>query len=129
MILALDYGSRFVGVAITDGDERLALRHSVIDLKEKDVFVEVKKIVLEEKVEKILVGLPISLSGEDSEQTRKTRGFASGLKEVVGDEISVELVDERFSSKEAERRVALEGGKKEDAHAEAARLILESYLR
>lgn len=141
MILSLDYGERYVGLAITDPDGKIALRHGVIDQgvrssKKKapdpllaDPLSAIEVIVKRENVELVLVGLPIGLSGEETGQTRTTQEFVEQLREKLGEDIKIETIDERFSSKEAEQRVLGEGGKKEDAHSEAARLLLEDYLR
>ena len=125
--LCLDYGERYVGVAITDVDGELALRHSVIDRKEDDVLDEVEAIVEEEDVSKIVVGVPRSLSGEESDQTHVSLAFIEDLRDRLPS-MPIEEADETFTSMEAERVIAGEGGKKEEAHAEAARLMLDGYL-
>lgn len=128
IILCLDYGAHYVGCAITDVDGDLALRYSVIDTKEDSVLDEVEMIVEEEDVTKILVGVPRSLSGEESAQTHASLAFIEDLRERLP-AMPIEEADETFTSMEAERVIAGEGGKKEEAHAEAARLMLESYLQ
>lgn len=128
MLLCLDYGERYVGVAITDVDGGIALRHSVIDRNLDDVLNAVEAIVEEEDVSKILVGVPRSLSGEESDQTHASLAFIEDLRDQLPT-LPIEEVDETFTSVEAERTVAAEGGKKEETHAEAARLMLESYLK
>lgn len=128
IVLCLDFGQRYVGVAITDVDGEIALRYSVIDRKEDDVLDEVEAMVEEEDVAKIVVGVPRSLSGEESEQTYASLSFMEDLRERLPS-MPVEEADETFTSMEAERVIAGEGGKKEEAHAEAARLMLENYLR
>lgn len=128
VVLALDYGERYVGVAITDPDGRLALRHSTIDQKTTDVFIVVKKLVVDEQVTKVLVGVPLSLSGNETQQTHVSLQFIERLRQALGSSVVVEGVDETLTSVEAERIVRDEGGKKGDAHAEAARLMLEDYL-
>lgn len=127
IILCLDHGERYVGVAITDVDGEIALRYGVIDRGEDDVLDEVEAIVEEEDVAKIVVGVPRSLSGEESEQTHASLSFMEDLRERLPS-MPVEEADETFTSLEAERTIRAEGGKKEEAHAEAARLILESFL-
>ena len=128
MILCLDYGERYVGVAITDYDERLALRHSVIDQKKTDVFVVVKQLAGKEKVTKVLVGVPVSLSGRETQQTQVSLVFMQKLCEMLGSDVNVEGVDETLTSVEARQRIKVEGGKLEDEHTEAARLMLVDYL-
>lgn len=129
MIICLDYGQRYVGVAITDSDGKIPLRHSVIDRKQQDVISAVRDLVEKEKAHLVLVGVPVSLDGTESAQTKVSRDFIVLLQALLGDQAKVEPVDERFTSKEAERCVRAEGGKPTDAHAEAARLMLESYLQ
>lgn len=126
--LCLDFGERYVGVAITDVDGELALRYGVIDSKDDDVLDEAEAIVEEEDVSQILVGVPRSLSGEESEQTHACLAFIEDLRDRLP-AMPIEEADETFTSLEAERIVAAEGGEKEEAHAEAARLMLESYLK
>lgn len=128
MIVCLDYGERYVGVAITDSGGKMALRRSVIDRKQTDIISVVRELVAQEKVRLVLVGVPVSLSGGESAQTKISRDFIVELQAALGEQVKVEPVDERFTSKEAERRIRSEGGKREQAHAEAARLMLESYL-
>src|SRR3989344_4387089 len=127
-ILCLDYGERYVGVAITDADEEIALRHSVVDQKKQNLLQALQEIVALEEVTKILVGVPVSLSGRETEQTRVSLAFMEKLRETLGSAATVESVDETLTSVEAARLVKFEGGRKEEEHAEAARLMLEQYL-
>lgn len=128
MILCLDYGERYVGVAVTDAEGKVALRRATIDQKDKDVWQEVGFLVEQEEVKKVLVGVPVSLSGEETAQTRSSLVFLKKLQSVLGDKVAVEGVDEVFSSKEARRRLEAEGGDEGEEHVEAARLMLEDYI-
>jgi putative Holliday junction resolvase len=129
IIACLDYGERYVGVALTDPDGRLALRHSVIDQKKQDALVGIVALVEKEEVERVLIGLPVSLSGRESTQTLITQQFIERLREKLPSEIAIQNVDETLTSVEAERRVKAEGSPSSEAHAEAARIMLEDYLR
>lgn len=132
MIICLDYGTRYVGVAITDDDENLAVRHSVIDQKQAPALDSIPALVARERATKVLVGVPVSLSGNISEQTTITRDFITQLTHRLSHmtpPVPVEEVDETLTSFEAERRITLEGGAKDEAHAEAARIMLETYIR
>lgn len=129
MIIALDYGERYVGVAITDPEGRLALRHAVIDQKKENARELIGEIVLKEKVTTVLVGVPVSLEGEETEQTHVSLRFIEQLQEALGEGVAVVSVNETLTSAEAERRIAREGGSLHEAHAEAARIMLEEYLR
>ncbi|EDP72978.1 hypothetical protein HG1285_07148 [Hydrogenivirga sp. 128-5-R1-1] len=66
------------------------------------VFEEIKKVINEYKPKKIVVGLPITLKGEEGEQARKTRKFVEKLKEHIPD-IQIVFEDERFTSQMAEK--------------------------
>lgn len=131
MIICLDYGTRYIGVAITDDEERLAVRHSVVDQKQAPALDIIPALVAREAATKVLVGVPVSLSGNISEQTNITREFIEQLRPALAamsPPVPVEEVDETLTSYEAERRIKLEGGSKDEAHAEAARIMLETYI-
>lgn len=125
--MSLDYGTRYIGVAITDPDERLALRHSVIDQKQQNALDALKQIIEQEKIDKLLVGVPISLSGKPSQQTQITRDFIATLQAEFPT-LNIAEVDETLTSWSADEQIRQEGGKKEDAHMEAARIILQTFL-
>lgn len=127
-ILCLDYGERNVGVAITDAEGEIALRHSTIDQRKTDIWKQVGLLVQSKQIEKVLVGVPVSLSGEETAQTRDSMTFLKKLQSVLGDKVAVDGVDEVFSSKEARRRLRAEGGNEGEEHMEAARLMLADYI-
>jgi putative Holliday junction resolvase len=79
----------------------------------------------EQQVGRVIVGLPISLRGGDSDQTRQTRAFAAALQHRLGDAVPVELHDERFTTRMAQRLG--EGTASEDSRAAA--YLLESWLQ
>ncbi len=129
MILALDYGSRYIGVAATDHEGKTPYRHSTIDGQQTNAFQKIKKIVEQEKMQKILVGLPVSLDGTYTQQTARTQTFISKLRQELGYAYVIETVDETLTSVEAEKHIRFEGGDSAAAHSEAARILLEDYLR
>lgn len=129
MILCLDYGDRHIGLAITDYEDKIALRYSTIDQKKEDALATIKNIVEKERVTTVLVGVPISLSGKESAQTRVSRQFIEKLQQALGDKIKIDEADETLTSVEAERHIRLEGGKSDESHAEAARIMLSDYLK
>ncbi len=97
-VLALDYGSARCGVAVSDPTGVLATPLEVV-LK-PDGRAGMGKILAcahELEVERVVVGLPLSLSGGDSDQTREARRFAGVLEKRLGG-IPVELYDERFTT-------------------------------
>jgi putative holliday junction resolvase len=129
VVLCLDYGERYVGVAITDREGRIALRQGTIDQKQQDVAAAVREIVSSEQAATVLVGVPVGLSGQETNQTHVSLAFIEKLRGELGADVTIEGVDETLTSVEAERSIRREGGKAEDAHAEAARLMLAAYLR
>lgn len=128
MFLCLDYGSRYIGVAATDYEGRIPYRYGVIDQKETPAVAALKEIVEKERIVKILLGVPISLEGKETQQTHDTLAFMEQLQQALGEEIEIEPVDETLTSVEAQLNIKAEGGQASDEHAEAARLMLVDYL-
>lgn len=125
-ILGIDYGGKRIGTAIGLLSEKISLPQNVIENKGFDfVLEEIKKIIKEENINLIVVGLPISLSGEaKSDQLKETKKFINKLKENIS--LGVVSEDERLSSKEAGN--LLFGSKKGKRDDVAAMLILQSYM-
>ena len=73
----------------------------------------------------VLVGLPLGLDGHDTEQTRETRAFARRLSDGIGEGIPVEMYDERFTTKMAQR---MKGRRSTSEDSRAAAHLLESWL-
>ncbi|MBC7362087.1 MAG: Holliday junction resolvase RuvX [Candidatus Aminicenantes bacterium] len=131
-ILAIDYGDRHLGLALSDPLEITAQPYGTYTLKEneaenRDFF---KKLIEEKKVEEIVLGLPLRLDGSEGTRADRTRDFARWLEEVTGKKII--LWDERLTTKEALRQLeGFKGGYKEKKDWEdqlAAVIILEAYL-
>ena len=122
-VLALDHGTVRIGCAISDPTGTLATPIAAIEPPEVD---SVARLAGEREAEKIVVGLPVSLSGEDSGQTELTRSFAEELGAAV--EVPVETWDERFTTRmAAQTRRETGAGAAEDSIAAAH--LLESYLQ
>ncbi|MBF0493283.1 MAG: Holliday junction resolvase RuvX [Deltaproteobacteria bacterium] len=135
-ILALDVGHKRIGMAKTDGLgigvwplQTLQRRSLSQDLE--GIF----EILESDQVEKIVVGLPLSMNGSESPQTQKTRTFANQLKRYLhekGHPLPVDYWDERLSSWEAEETLSQAGIKTKKnkglLDAEAACVILRDYL-
>jgi putative Holliday junction resolvase len=99
-ILGLDAGERRIGVAISDPGGSFALPIETIAADGRE-FDRLATLVAAEGVTELVVGLPLSLSGEASAQTERARAFAAKAGERLG--LPVQLWDERLSSREAER--------------------------
>jgi putative holliday junction resolvase len=101
-ILALDYGSARCGVAMSDPTGTIASPQAVVFKAGTPSGIRrIASIAREHGVELIVLGLPIGLSGRETAQTRETRDFAKRLGEAV--DVPIELYDERFTTRMAER--------------------------
>ena len=121
-VLALDYGSARCGCAVSDPTGTLATPlDPVIAPASRRGLGRLRGLVTELGAERVIVGLPLSLSGADSAQTAETRAFAATLKQVLP--VPVELYDERFTTRLAERS----GGRAAEDSRAAAHL-LEGWL-
>jgi putative Holliday junction resolvase len=102
-VLALDYGSARCGVAVSDPTGVLATPLEVV-LKPggREGMGQILALVRELGAERVVVGLPLSLSGGDSAQTREARDFAAALERRLAS-VPVELYDERFTTVLAQR--------------------------
>lgn len=121
-VLALDYGSARCGCAVSDPSGTIATPlEPVLAPRSKRGLRRLTDLVLEQGAERVVVGLPLSLSGADTEQTAETRAFAASLAEAVA--VPLELYDERLTTRLAAR---LGGRASEDSRAAA--LVLEGWL-
>jgi putative Holliday junction resolvase len=121
-VLALDYGSARCGCAVSDPTGFLATPlEPVLAPATKRGIGRLRALARELGAELIVVGLPLSLSGGDSDQTRETRAFAERLGQATG--LPVELYDERFTTALAQR---MGGRASEDSRAAAH--LLEGWL-
>jgi putative Holliday junction resolvase len=121
-ILALDYGSARCGVAVSDPSGTLATPlDPVLRAASRRGLARIAQLVGELGAERVVVGLPISLSGRDSAQTRETRAFAERLRAVL--DVPVELYDERFTSS-----LAQQAGGTASLDSRAAAVLLDEWL-
>ena len=122
-VLALDYGSARCGCALSDPTGTLA---TPIDPIERPAtrrgFARVTDLVRDRGVERVVVGLPLGLSGADTAQTRETRAFADRLAGAVA--VPVEMYDERFTTAIAARS----GDPRTSEDSRAAAVLLEDWL-
>jgi len=123
-VLALDYGSARCGCALSDPTGTLA---TPIDPIERPAtrrgFARLTELVRDRDVEWVVVGLPLGLSGADTEQTRETRAFAERLADAI--DVPVEMYDERFTTAIAQR-APLDPRTSEDSRAAA--VLLADWL-
>ena len=130
-ILGVDFGSKRVGLAISDETGTVALAIGYLDGGNPDaVSREVARVAAERHAETIVVGLPVRLDGTSSQQTERTLKFIAALEAATI--IPVKRWDERLTTAQAER-VLLEGNvsrkdRKQKIDKLAAQLMLQSYL-
>ena len=121
-VLALDYGRARCGCAVSDPTGTLATPlDPVLPPATRRGRARLRDLVAEIGAERVVVGLPLSLSGGDSAQTAEAREFASGLAQALP--IPVELYDERFTTRLAER-----SGGRTSEDSRAAAHLLEGWL-
>jgi putative holliday junction resolvase len=121
-VLALDYGSARCGCAVSDPTEVLATPlPSISDPGSDRGLDEIARLVGEREVDEVVVGLPVSLSGEEGPQAAEARAFAERLAERL--DVPIGTFDERYTTALARRTP---GRLPEDSRAAAH--LLESYL-
>jgi putative Holliday junction resolvase len=121
-VLALDHGAARCGCAISDPSGTLATPLPVIERPDtKKGLARIATLATDRGAERIVVGLPITLAGDEGAQAGQARTFAERLARRVP--VPVELHDERMTTRLAER-IGGEG----DADSRAAAHLLESYL-
>lgn len=123
-IIGIDYGSKRIGVAFVEEGSRVVLPLKEIENKNKDfVLAEIKKIIAEKEIKAVVVGLPLSLSGERGPKAQETQKFIDFLAANIS--IPIKTVDERMTSRAAD---ALGAGTKGSRDIGAAMVILEDYI-
>ena len=134
VVLAFDYGSRRIGVAVGQRTTGTASPAGVISVSGSVDWTAVERCVREWSPARLLVGLPYNMDGSETVLTGACRGFAAELERRFG--LPVEFVDERLTSAAAtaDLREARRSGarsrrvRREDIDANSARLILETWL-
>lgn len=130
-ILAIDYGRKRTGVAVTDPMQIIATGLTTVPTHELESFIT--KYVEQEKVERIIIGHPRQMNYEDSDNMKSIVPFINRLRKLFPN-MPVELVDERFTSVLAHKAMLAGGLKKKDRQNKAlvdeisATIILQSYL-
>lgn len=130
-IMAFDYGTKRVGIAVTDPMQIIATGLDTVH--PKDIINYLNKYFQSETVERFIVGEPRQMDGTPSQSAGHVKGFITLLKRTFP-QIPVETLDERFTSKMASSVIAQSGFKKADRQDKgrvdtiSATIILQSYL-
>jgi putative Holliday junction resolvase len=130
-ILAIDYGKKRCGLAVTDPLQIIA--NGLTFVQTNDIFDFISKYIKSEEVELFLVGMPVDLFNRDTDATQAVRTFIALLKEKFP-KIPVQTIDERFSSKMAMNTLVSAGTSKKFRREKgnidqvSATIILQDWL-
>ena len=129
-ILGIDYGERRIGLAISDQTKSIAFPFRVVVNENLDFILDfLKKLCIKKDIESLVIGLPLSLSGKDTPQTKKVRQFSRNIK-ILG--LPVFLQDERLSSLSAKKSLIKQkiktGHNKGKIDEVAAAIFLQQFL-
>ncbi len=135
-VLGVDLGSRRIGLAISDPEASFAFPLDAIESKGARQDVEaLRALIVEREVERVVVGLPLHMDGRAGPEAEAARRFAATLGESAG--IPVDTLDERWTTREAERALQESGGSKKskrkarksgERDSMAASIILRTWL-
>jgi len=129
--LAIDYGDRRVGLAISDFDKQIAFPRDFLE-NNRNLVSQIKKFCHEEQIVKVIIGLPIEMDGTMGERAVKTYEFGDKLKKSIAP-MPVDYFDERLTTKEATKKLHQQGLKERDQKGQkdmvSAQIILEAYLK
>jgi putative pre-16S rRNA nuclease len=130
--LALDWGERRIGVAISDPTGLIAQPLETIPAHAggRDALERIAELVQKHEVAEIVVGLPIHMNGRSGPEAEKARAFGERVRKRAG--VSVQYLDERWTSLEAERALAESGVRasrqREKVDPVAAAILLRTWL-
>ncbi|HZL43266.1 MAG TPA: Holliday junction resolvase RuvX [Verrucomicrobiae bacterium] len=130
-ILALDHGTRRIGVAVSDELETIAQPLEFIPAKPfAQVLVRLKEIILEKEVHLILVGMPRNMDGSYGPAALSVREFVAALRDAIA--VPIQTWDERLTSAQAQRFLIQGGVRRQDRKQKvdktAAAILLQSFL-
>lgn len=130
-ILAIDYGKKRIGIAVSDPLQMIA--NGLTTVSTMEIFPFLTNYFQKEKVDVVVIGWPMNMNNQPSEAMKYVKPFVSGFKRVFKS-IPVELVDERFTSVLAHRTM-IDGGLKKKARQNkalvdeiSATIILQSFM-
>jgi putative pre-16S rRNA nuclease len=110
-ILAIDYGRKKMGLALADGEARIAAPFTTLErINRNEDMRRLREFARDHHVKQIVVGLPLRLDGKPGEMADEAKRFAERVRKQIG--LPVELVDERLTSWEAERILEEELGRR-----------------
>ncbi|WP_064429045.1 Holliday junction resolvase RuvX [Rickettsia sp. Tenjiku01] len=130
-LIAIDYGSKKLGIALSNQERSIAMPFNTItEINKKIVITALLNIIAQYKVCGVIIGLPIDMSGAVTEQTNIVMKFAEELAKSIN--LPIYLQDERLTTKAANNFLKSFGVKRKDRNnnddAVAASMILETVL-
>ncbi len=121
-ILGVDFGTKRIGLAWVNKELGVVLPYGQIrGADREEMMLKLAKFIKEEKIDKVVFGLPLSLEGEESSNSRRVREFVDELKKNIN--VPVDFYDERYSSFAADQM-----GGDATRDEKAAMIILQDYL-
>jgi putative Holliday junction resolvase len=130
--LGIDYGERRIGTAVSDGlfitaQPLETINYTVLD----NAIRRIKEIIADKKIQKIVVGIPLTLRGEAGHKAEEVAQFIASLKTAIP-ELEIKTWDERLTTSQAEK-IMIEGGcrrsdRKRKIDTLAAAIMLQSYM-
>lgn len=126
--LGIDYGTKIIGLAISDTNNKIALEYGIIENKDVDDSIyQISKIIDKEDINIIVVGIPLGLKNIITTQTETTFKFIEKLEDEI--DITIEKIDERLTTKIAQNFIKNKKHSKiGDKDIKAAQIILQEYL-
>ena len=129
--MGVDFGDKRIGLSIGDDETRIALCWQNYARRSPDVDADYfKEICRAERVQKIVVGLPIRTTGKEGERAKASRRFGAWIKSVTGREVY--FFDERFTTQEADAKLAGSKLPKKKRKARrdmiAAQIMLQDFI-
>jgi len=131
-LMAFDYGTKRIGIAVTDPLQIIATGLDTVH--PKDIVDYLKKYMLTEQIERFIVGEPKQMDNTPSQSAQHVRGFVNLLKKTFPD-IPISMLDERFTSKMATAAILASGRNKKDRQDKglvdtvSATILLQLYMQ
>lgn len=129
MIIAIDYGTKNIGLAISDETNVLAghLPHLIVKNKKEAIEGLTQIINSFPMVDEVVFGLPLGIDFKPTKMSNEIKKFVEELKPHINKELTIAFTNEVLSSKQAEKGRSKKF-KKQKSHSEAARIFLQEYL-
>ena len=130
-LLAIDYGEKRLGLAISDPNQIISKPLKTIILSDSQyIYNELEKIISDYEIQKLIIGLPLGMDGKNTQQTSKVEAFKENLQNKIG--IPIIMFDERLSSVSAKKSLISQGIKtghnKSKIDQTAAAIFLQHFL-